>query len=388
MKVRLQEAVDRYQARRKLEGKTEGVLRNEKSLFSRFVEMTGNLWMDSIQDVHVDDFMAVLSERNSPRSMANHFFTLSGFFRWSVETGRMKRSPMAGMKPPVFTVTERNRLEASKFPALLDAADNPRDRILMATGLYTLGRSIECTSPKVGDVKKDLSRIRMMVAKKRGRDDPGIDLKPITIEYQEELDRWFSYYSSACGKLQDDWYLIPSRTHGRLVRVGRNGDPSAPGAKVVDQEWVPTRPMSKNIPKQIVQLALETVGYPTRADDGTTLGEGMHTLRRSGARARYDAKRWMGHDNAIRHVQQLLNHKYAFMTEHYIGINLDKIQRDEELIGDYMYPQLRTDGTVVDFATQKALRHLATELQSAGGDAAVRDLLKSMLESTNLELAV
>jgi integrase len=380
------EAIDAYQKRRKLQGITAGVLRNEKSTLTKLLNVTGNVYLENVRDTQVDDAQAEMASTCSPRTMANKFHELNGFFKWCVESGRLKRSPMAGMKPPTFTVVERNRLEASKFPALLDAAQNPRDRILMATALYTLGRSVECIAPKIGDVKKDLSRIKMDVAKKRGRDEIATDLKPITIEFGEELDRWFSDYSRMCGRLQEDWYLIPARTQGNPVRVSRV-NPGDPGAIVVNQNFVPNKMVSQNIPKQIVQEALEAVGFPTRADDGTTLREGMHTLRRSGARARYDAKRWMGHDNAIRHVQALLNHKHAYMTEHYIGINLDKIQRDEELIGDYMYPQLRQDGTVVDFATQKALRHLATELQTAGGDDAVRSMLASLLENTNLELA-
>lgn len=388
MKVRLSEAQDAYKKRRTLQGVTAGTIRNEQSSLTKLLTVIGsNIYMENIRDTHVDDTLAEMSMTNSPRSMVNKFNEMRGFFNWCVETGRLKRSPMAGMKPPTFTVTERNRLEVSKFPALLDAARSPRDRILLAMPLYTLGRSIECITPRIGDVKKDLSRIKMDVAKKRGRDEVATDLKPITIELQEELDRWFSVYSRLFGKLQDDWYIIPTLTAGNPVRIKRE-KPGDPGARMVGQHYVPTRRVSENIPKQIVQEALEAVGYPTRADDGTALGEGMHTLRRSGARARYDAKRWMGHDNAIRHVQSLLNHKYAFMTEHYIGINLDKIQRDEELIGDYMYPQLAEGGTVVDFATQKALRHLATELQSAGGDDAVRSMLANLLESTNLELAV
>lgn len=360
MKVRLSETMDAYMLRRKNSGITEGVRRNEQSTLTRLLKQCGgNLYMDSIRDSHVDDTIAELGKTNTPRSLANHFFTLKGFFQWCVDSGRISRHPMAGMKPPEFTVRERNRLEVSKFPALLDAALFPRDRFLMAMGLYTLSRTVEILNVKIGDVKHDLRRIRMDVAKVRGRNRIGTDLKPITIELQDELDRWLIEYSRMFGRLEDDWYLIPTRTQGQPVRVARNGDPLAPGARMVNWNYVPTRKIGKTSPKNIVQEALEAVHFPTRADDGTALGEGMHTLRRSGARARYDAKRWMGHDNAIRHVQMLLNHANAGMTETYIGINLDKIERDEELIDDYMYPQNRTDGKVVDFATQKAMRRLA-----------------------------
>lgn len=392
MKVRLSETIDAYQKRRKMQGITKGVLANEKSSLTKMMDVIGgNLYLDSIRDSHVDDALAEMATTNSPRSLSNKFGEMNGFFNWCVETGRLKRTPMAGMRPPKYVVTERNRLEVSKFPALLDAARNGRDRMLMAAGLYTLGRSNEITRIRIGDIKPDLHRVSMNLSKKQGRNDVATDLKPITIEFQEELDRWLTEYSRMFGRLEPMWYLIPTRTNGRPVRLAEVDarDPHAPARFMqVEQEYVPTRRPSQNVPKDIVQEALEAVGFPTRAEDGTSLGEGMHTLRRSGARGRYDAKRWMGHDNAIRHVQTLLNHKHASMTEDYIGITLDKKQRDEELIGDYMYPQLRTDGAVVDFATQKALRHLATELQAAGGDDAVRTMLKGLLENTNLELAV
>lgn len=376
MKVRLSETIDAYQKRRKLENITEGVLRNERSTLTRLLKQCGgNLYMDSIQDHHVDDTLAEMAVTNSPRSMANHFHTLSGFFKWCMDSGRLKRNPMAGMKPPQFIVRDRNRLEVSKFPALLDAADNPRDRMLMAMGLYTLGRTVEIKAVRVGDYKPELRRVQMDLAKVRGR-QVATDMKPVTVELREELDRWLAVYEQWCGPLQPEWYLIPTRTQGTPVRW-------RDGVARLNQNWVPTRQISQNVPKKIVQLALESVGFPTRADDGSSLNEGMHTLRRSGARARYDAKRWMGHDNAIRHVQMLLNHANATMTEVYIGINLDKIERDEELMGDYMYPQNRTDGQVIDFATQKALRRLTAELQKTASPE-VAGILNGLLNQFEL----
>lgn len=382
MKVRLSEAIDAYQKRRKLEDITMGVLKNERSTLTRLLnQVGGNLYMESIQDHHIDDTLAELAQTNSPRSMANHFHVFGGFFKWCLATGRVKRNPMAGMKPPKFTVRERNRLEVSKFPALLDAALFPRDRMLMATGLLTLGRTVEIRPIRIEDIKYDLSRVKMDVGKRTGR-QVATDLKPMTIEFREELDRWLPEYERMCGPLQPHWYLLPTRTSGNPVRVSRL-NPGDPGAVVVNQNYVPTRMMSQHVPKKIVQEALEAVGYPTRTDDGASLNEGMHTLRRAGARARYDAKRWMGHDNAIRHVQMLLNHANASMTELYIGINLDKIERDEELIGDYMYPQNRQGGQVIDFATQKALHRLTAQLQQTA-EPEVAVLLNNLLAKFEL----
>lgn len=376
MKVRLSETIDAYQKRRKLEDITMGVLKNELSSLTRLLKQTGgNLYMESIKDHHIDDTLGELAQTNSPRSMANHFHVFGGFFKWCLATGRVRQNPMAGMKPPKFTVRERNRLEVSKFPEMLDAALFPRDRFLMATGLYTLSRTIEIRPLRIEDIKWDLNRIKMDVGKRTGR-QVATDLKPMTIEFREELDLWLPEYERMCGPLQPHWYLIPTRTAGNPLRVGA-------GAVQVNQNYIPTRMMSQHVPKRIVQEALEAVGFPTRTDDGTSLNEGMHTLRRSGARARYDAKRWMGHDNAIRHVQMLLNHANANMTELYIGINLDKIERDEELIGDYMYPQNRKDGKVVDFATQKALRRLTAQLQQTA-EPEVALMLNNLLNQFEL----
>ena len=75
------------------------------------------------------------------------------------------------------------------------------------------------------------------------------------------------------------------------------------------------------------------MGYATRDASGKSTREGSHTLRRSGARAYYDHWVAEGRADAIRIVQTLLHHKKVEQTQEYIGLELDRANRDELMRG-------------------------------------------------------
>lgn len=97
----------------------------------------------------------------------------------------------------------------------------------------------------------------------------------------------------------------------------------------------PTRPVGTL--HRIATRALDKINYPTRGEDGESLREGMHTLRRSAARARFDVLESLGYDGAIRHVQTMLGHATMAMTEHYLGLHLDRVKRNELVRGRPMF---------------------------------------------------
>jgi len=76
-------------------------------------------------------------------------------------------------------------------------------------------------------------------------------------------------------------------------------------------------------PWRMVQRPLRKMGYPT-------LGEGFHTLRRSSARALFEALRSAGEgrDHALMVVKEFLNHASVTQTEHYLGLNQERAIRD------------------------------------------------------------
>src|SRR3954470_18754495 len=49
---------------------------------------------------HLEAFLAALSDRVSPATVAKHYRSLQQLFRWLVEDGEVGHSPMARMRPP------------------------------------------------------------------------------------------------------------------------------------------------------------------------------------------------------------------------------------------------------------------------------------------------
>ncbi len=79
-------------------------------------------------------------------------------------------------------------------------------------------------------------------------------------------------------------------------------------------------------PSQVVQEALRKAGYPTK-------GEGVHTIRRSVARAYFDQETALGYDGALRSTQALLHHADGATTEGYLGLTHETKRRDQILLG-------------------------------------------------------
>lgn len=324
----LSDALDAYAKHRKPQI-TKGTHATEQSSLKKLLVEAGNIYTLSLTGDHVDEAFDTLGLTNQPRSMVNHFHIYAGFFRWLHNSERVRRNPMAGRKPPKFTVEERRRVEEEKFPALLDAAPNPVARMLVACGLYLLSRSKEIGNIRIEDILPGTKHIRTKVSKVSGRTRKGSDLMPITVELRRELVRYLAWYEGHCGPLQGHWYLIPA-----FSRPMYRQHPDIPGASTRYQTVIPDQ-ISGSKHNETVQECLEAIGFDTSGG-----GEGMHTLRRSGARARFNALRALGYDGALREVQMLLHHVHGSMTEHYIGIDLDTLKRDEALIDQYMYPQL------------------------------------------------
>lgn len=334
-KVRLDDAIEQYKRYRVSKKKSLATLNSDRVTLTRLLEVVGgNQFCDKVTETHLDDLFINIGQTNSARSLCNHHYIMVSFFRWLRRRNFVPADLMEDRDPPDFTVEEKRRLPVELFPHVLEQANNPRDRALYASGFYLLCRSVELVGGKdrdgirIGDVNLGQGRIRVHVAKQKGRNKQVIDLMPITSEYDEELRRYLMWYQDQCGYLDPSWHLFP-RLSRATARRGVEGFIKGSGR---------LRPELKMLkPYEPLNPILEAVGFKL---DGDT-GEGMHTLRRGGARARFDVLVDMGYDGALRQVQSLLHHATANMTEHYIGINLDRFKRDVALIGQPMYPQLK-----------------------------------------------
>ena len=164
---------------------------------------------------------------------------------------------------------------------------------------------------------------------------------PVPGELDRELRRWLqAYQDDVRGPLEPDWFLVPA--HGAPTPFW---DPAVKRwtAGYADRNLNPCRRVSGTSSR--VQDALTRAGYPVRDDYGRSAGEGVHTLRRSGARALFDRLAGEGYDGAIRTVQAMLHHESQQTTEGYLGLTMDVKRRNDLLRGRDMFPT--PDGVTV-----------------------------------------
>lgn len=324
----LSDAIDSYERFRKSLDLSKRTLLVQRTTLTKFLAVNGNIWCNQINESHVTRFFEEAAKTKQPQSLRNDHTVLSGFFDWMRQTRRMSTDsdPLYGRRKPKQIKKERNRLHVSKFGALLDAAEkrSPRDRAAIAMLLYTLARDSEVTSLRVRDLSLEGQRIRLVRHKTRQEDS-----LPICSELDAELRRWLTVYTEDVGYLEPHFLLIPSRD--------TRGVPDENGT-LTSVEHVRFTPQ-RQIPAlgKIVSPALADIGFPIRDENGESLREGAHTIRRSGARALYDQLVHRGHDGALRIVQSFLGHASVIQTETYIGVTADRRTRDDLFAGRPMF---------------------------------------------------
>lgn len=315
-------------------GDKPSTTRNKTRSLDHFVTVIGNIQTRNVTPHHVDVFFAaMLSRGHSPGTMNNHLFTLRHFFKWCAQRKYrpLGDDPTAGRRP--WKQPQRRRLMVPRqdFQALLDAAPHPRDRMVVALGLYLFLRQSEIASIEMAHVDLTAATVWVTVHK-TGQVDP----MPITQELDRELRRWMTWYTLDAGPLEPNWYLCPAKAgpkftgtgQGKLVQVESPAGTLRPTTKMQHIE-------------DCAKRALVRAGFPIRDAEGRSTMEGVHTLRRSGARALFDdLVDNRGHDGAGRLVQAMLHHKSFSMTERYLQLDLDRKRRDDMLRGRPMFTEV------------------------------------------------
>lgn len=323
----LSAAIDDYLNYRRVAYKKATVQASETSL-RQFLAVTGNIQTKNLVPRHAERFQSSMMVAGSkPATINSRMSQLSAFNKWMVANK---------LAPAQFTTTTRTipdprkprlRVPASEFGHLLDAADRPDRRIAIALGLFLFLRASELQTLRVGDVSLQEGIVAVTIHKTNDWDE-----MPICAELDAELRRWFIAYQRDIGRpLEPDDFLVPGRRH-----FFPWADPDAPG------RYDPSRMMLR--PFQHVQAILEKAGYPIGLD-GKSGREGMHTLRRSGARALYDGLTSgligdaAARDDALRQVMTMLHHSSVQITERYIGLERDRQKRDLTVRGKSFLPQ-------------------------------------------------
>lgn len=319
----LSEAVDEFIAHRRVAFEAN-TARSSDQFMRKFLLLVGNVQVRHLGPQHGERFQSsLISAGLKPNSVNNGVTTLSVFSRWAIAhrylpahaglTATVRH--LASAQPP------RLRIPAHEMTRVLDACTRPQIRIMVALGFYLFLRASEMGALRVGDV--DLGAGEIQVHVKKGKT---YDVMPICYELDQELRTWLTTYAQDQeGPLRPDHYLVPAH------RPTGWWDPEQGMSK-----YVASRPIGQA--SRFINDVLDSCGYEIRKG-GESTREGMHTLRRSGARAYYEAMLASGtiRDDILRQVMAMLHHKSVMVTERYLGLEADREKRDFRLKGKKMF---------------------------------------------------
>jgi integrase len=309
-----------YLAWRRAQGYAKATIRNDKVALGFLSRAVGDhLPLVDIDQEHILATLRLTERTRSASSINMIHSSLSAFLRWC----RMQKhiapdnDPMLGLRYRRVPKKERKMLDLHEFPAFLDAAEQPRDRMFAALGLYLFLRASEAVNLRIRDVNLQAGTIGVTIFKTND-----YDVMPISKELDRELRTWLTIYQEECGPLKPDWHLTPAKVQTGFGKHGLN----------------PPAPISR--PHDVIKRMLENYGW---AD---THWQGMHCLRASGARAWFNELNEGSVDGSLRLVQTHLHHASVQMTERYLGLSADRARRDQLVHGESMFPSLDAENVV------------------------------------------
>lgn len=309
--MKLKGAIEEYVAWRKAQDFAANTVKNDRSSLNYLLSTLGNIELDNITYARMTEVFGRMQTSRAASSVNAAHATYSAFFMWCRQVGQYMlpdHNPLLGIRYRKVHKKQRRRLAVHEFGDFLDAAPEPRARALAAVGLYLMLRESEIRTLRVGDLDIETGYLRVTIHKTKDEDE-----MPLSSKAADELLRWMrSYEDEIRQPLRPDMYLIPAKAQG-------GGDLS------------PYTPMSR--PADVLATVLNSYGWSEHK------GDKVHMLRRSGARATYDALAEMGIDNALEATAALLHHASVTMTERYIGLagsraKRDKLIRGADLFGD------------------------------------------------------
>ena len=324
--IRLSDAIEDYIEWRKGEVKPN-TWKNDQCWLGQLLVHTGNVYIRSIGPRHIDTFFAENGDRWGQSSKNLIVTTLKTFFRYCRRHKYMPADddPLGDYRTRKVPKKEMLRVPVTDFNRLLDAAEHPRNRMLIALGLFLFLRASEIKSIRIGDVDLDLGQVAVTIHKS---DDA--DVMVINPQLDRELRRYLTWYTQQHGELDPEWYLIPSKNslHWKPGPDGR----LVPDLTSGHVRLRPTHTITN--PERVIQDVLRECGYPT-------YWQGCHTLRRSGARAFYDELcERKGDNSALEVVSAMLHHATLVMTQRYLGITESRKRRDKAVMEAPMFSVL------------------------------------------------
>lgn len=300
----LSDALDEYLAIRAVHLAPTS-LANDRSQSRAFVSGIGDCRVSALTPQRVEAWFIGEAERQQAASYNKVRQRVSGFIKFLTSRGWLVGDPLAMVGKRKTVKRERLRLSAEELLELPDYAASDRDKAIIILACNTAMRASEIRGLRVKDLDLANGWLRVRVEKSSRE-----DVMPVTQELAEAMREWLAVYERQESGLEADWYLFPSRTvsNGTCYFVLN-----------------PEKPIVKMA--AIVQKAMVSAGHTLEK------GEGIHTLRRSVARIFFDQACAGGHDAALRMTSSLLHHSSTQVTEIYLGLQHERLSRDEVLRG-------------------------------------------------------
>lgn len=274
--------------------------------FVDFMASVGIHYVKDVGDFHVSAWWSDLGVAASTRSTRLH--QLRSFLEYCIHRGWLEKDPTLLLRAPRPAARIRERLDAGELLNLIELARTPQNRIILALAANLGLRASEIRDLRLKDVHLANAELHVRPEKTRTAEDA----MPISTELDMELRRWLDHYLEVCNPTRLS-YLVPS------VYVDNQGDRTL---------YRHIRPIGQHYAAEVVKDALTRLGWEN------TLGEGVHTIRRSVGRLFFDVKEQQeSFDSALLATMELLHHTRSDTTLTYIGKSRGQATRDSVLKG-------------------------------------------------------
>lgn len=323
--ITVRQAVHAYAQELASLGKSANTIRVYTLYLHKLAMACGNCPVDAISPGHVTAFFGSLPSQ-PVRNLA--LPAVRGFMAWAVRVGYLSDSAArAAVGPRTAKRTGRrpkHYIPVDQFGAALASAGDthPLDRAVIALALYTLCRQSELSALQLKHV--DLAGRSLTVWRQKRQRWTQVVIPP---DLYRELANWLMWLANHTGcegvtgmlREHPDWHVIPHHRRGQAVTID-------PGRSATRLEFV-------------VKRVLDGLGVASENGRSVRhLGEGMHAIRRSGARALLDHLEGVaGKDRALNMVTKALDHDDPSQTLRYIDMDVDKQRLDNYLRTNPMY---------------------------------------------------
>ena len=319
------ELMDKYLSMQRNRGKAASTLANERSTIRKLAaHWDGQRRAPSRLDAEaLEDFVygpGGLSERTPNADTFNRELVhIRRFVKWLIDRREVQPGTHEVLAPRPRTPKQFVRITLLQIQHMIDTCDDPYERWIIALASQTLGRESELLRLRFAHFHEDTMTIDWYRPKTRDRDSMFM-----TDALASELRRWKLTLQESVGRpATGEWFAVPRRWklgEGAGYAYRQNENVAV---------YSPDQPRKAKLAPIVQRHVTRITGIPA----AELKGQGVHIIRRSGARALYDRLVEERHPDPLRVVMAVLGHANPQVTERYLGIKADRERRNALLAG-------------------------------------------------------